>query len=169
MDTTQTLAALYAREIRALRREIDAYPDDTSLWKKHDGITNTGGTLAHHLAGNLRHFLGARLGGTSYVRDRPAEFARTDLTKAELLAQIDAAEKEVAQAFSGMGKGALDKDFPDVVAGHRVGNREILLHLLSHLGYHLGQIDYHRRMVTGSGTTVDAIAVKEIPGLRPEA
>ena len=166
METAQSLAALYAREIRALRREVEAYPDDASLWKKPQGISNTGGALAHHLIGNLRHFLGARLGGTSYVRDRPAEFARTDLSKADLLGQIDTAEKEVAQMFSGMKKGTLESDFPDVVAGHHVGNQEVLLHLLSHLGYHLGQIDYHRRIVTGDGKTVDAIAVAEIPGLR---
>ena len=163
----QTIAALYAREIRALRREIDAYPDDESLWACPDGVKNAGGTLAQHLVGNLRHFIGGRLGGSSYVRDRDAEFRPSGMGKADLLALVDAATDEVAAGFRSMDAAALDADFPDVVMGHHVGNREILLHLLSHLGYHLGQIDYHRRLVSGSDATVEAIAVKEIPGLRP--
>ena len=162
-----TLAAFYAREIGALRREIAAYPDDPSLWAGRDGIQNTGGVLAQHLVGNLRHFIGGRLGGSGYVRDRDAEFQATGMSKDKLLGLVDAASDEVSQAFAAMDAEELAADFPDVVAGHHVGNAELLLHLLSHLGYHLGQMDYHRRLVTGANTTVEAISVKEIPGLRP--
>ena len=163
----EAIAALYARELRALGREIEAYPDDESLWARPEGIKNPGGVLAQHLVGGLRHFIAGRLGGSGYVRDRDAEFRESGAGKDDLLALVDAASHEVGRAFGGMDSGALERDFPDPVAGHHVGTLELLLHLLSHLGYHLGQIDYHRRIVTGSDQTVEAISVKEIPGLRP--
>jgi uncharacterized damage-inducible protein DinB len=163
----ETIAAMLARELRALRREVAAYPDDASLWQRPEGIANPGGALAHHLAGNLRHYIGARLGGSGYVRDRAAEFERTDLGREELLGLVDAAAEEVARAFEAVAPDDLGRDFPDPIAGGRLGTGEFLTHLLAHTAYHLGQLDYHRRIVTGSGETVDAVSVKEVPGMRP--
>ena len=81
----ESLASLYQREIRALGRQVAAYPDDQSLWARPEGITNTGGALTQHLAGGLRHYLGSRLGGSGYVRDRDAEFVSSGASKEELL------------------------------------------------------------------------------------
>lgn len=162
------VAALLARELRALRREVAAYPDDASLWLVPDGVANAGGTLAHHIIGNLRHFIGARLGGSGYERDRAAEFERRDLGRDELIALVDAAAEEVARAFDALAPDALDRDFPDPIAGRTVGTAEFLTHLLAHTAYHLGQLDYHRRLVTKSEVTVNAMSAKEIPGMRPE-
>ena len=82
---------------------------------------------------------------------------------------MDTALDEVRDAFQGLDDEALQRDFPDPVVGHHAGTNELLLHLLSHLSYHLGQIDYHRRMVTGANVTVEALPLKEVPGLRPVA
>jgi uncharacterized damage-inducible protein DinB len=161
------VATLLARELRALRREIAAYPDDASLWLLPEGIANAGGTLAHHITGNLRHFIGARLGGSGYERDRAAEFERRDLGRDELIALVDAAAEEVARAFDALAPDDLDRAFPDPLAAS-VATSAFLLHLLTHTAYHLGQVDYHRRFVTGSGVTVNALSAKEIPAIRPE-
>lgn len=163
------LAGLITRELRALRRELAAYPDDASLWARPAGIANAGGALAHHLVGNLRHFIGARLGASGYVRDRAAEFSRSDLGRDELIRLVEAAEEEVGRAFAEAEPDALSREFPDPVAGRRVGTAEFLVHLVAHTAYHLGQVDYHRRIVTGAGVTVDAVAAAEIPGARLEA
>lgn len=160
------LSALLARELRTLRREVEAYPDDQSLWTRVPGITNSGGALAHHLTGNLRHFIGARLGDTGYVRDRDGEFARTDLGRAELIAMADAAQAEVASTLAKLDPATLESEYPDALGGYRLGTGELLMHLLSHLAYHLGQIDYHRRLVTSSSDPVGAVATGEIPGAR---
>jgi hypothetical protein len=166
MKTAEIISGLMARELRALRRELEAYPDEESLWARPPGVANPAGALAHHLAGNLRHFIGTRLGSGSYVRDRAAEFGRTDLSRPELIALVDATIAEIEAILPSLGDGALERDFPDVVANHRVGTEAMLLHLLSHFSYHLGQLDYHRRIVTGSGTTVNAAAMSEVPGAR---
>ena len=156
------LAALLARDLRAVRREIEAYPDDGAPWRTLPGLPNAAGTLALHVAGNLRHFVGARLGGTGYVRDRDREFAARDVPRAEIVAALDAALDEVARALAALDDATLARSYPDEVGGRVVGTGELLTHLATHLAYHLGQIDYHRRAVTGDARGVDAIATREI-------
>jgi uncharacterized damage-inducible protein DinB len=151
------------RELRAVKREIEAYPDDASLWRPVPGIANSGGTLALHLAGNLQHFFGAILGRDGYSRNRDAEFARRDVPRAELLSGIDAAMVSVERALKALTDDALEAPYPELIAKRKVSTSVFLLHLATHLAYHLGQIDYHRRAVTGSSQTVDAVSVRELP------
>jgi hypothetical protein len=73
------------------RNEIEACPDDESLWRGIPGITNPGGNLALHIAGNMRHYFGKVLGRRAYVRNRPAEFAERGLSRREVNARLDAA------------------------------------------------------------------------------
>ncbi len=94
------LAAILDRDLRGLRRELEAYPDERQIWQPVPGLPNTAGTLALHLAGNLQHYVGARWGGTGYVRNRAAEFARRDVPRAELLAEIDRARAAVKAALA---------------------------------------------------------------------
>jgi uncharacterized damage-inducible protein DinB len=154
---------LILRELRAVRREIEAYPDDASVWRPVPGLPNTGGTLALHLAGNLQHFFGAILGRDGYKRDREAEFSRRDVSRTELLAGIDAAMASVDRAMQNLTDDALTATYPEPIASKKFSTGVWLLHLVSHLGYHLGQIDYHRRAVTGDSRAVDAVSVRELP------
>lgn len=161
------IAALLDRDLRTLRREVEAYPDDGSLWRRVPGISNVGGTLVLHLTGNLQHYLGARLGGTSYIRDRNAEFARRDVPRSELLHEIEGARAAVQAAVSRIAERELSAEFPETVGGVRVQAGEYLMHLSTHFAYHLGQLDYHRRVVTGSATAVDALRPAELASARP--
>ncbi|HJQ66642.1 MAG TPA: DinB family protein [Gemmatimonadales bacterium] len=160
------LTAVITRDLRAVRREIEAYPDDESVWKLPPGIANSAGTLALHLAGNVQHFFGAVLGRSGYVRDRAAEFSRRDVPRAEIAAQLDAGIAAVEQGLAKVSEQALSSDFPEPIAGHAVAGGEWLIHLASHLAYHLGQIDYHRRLVTGHTETVGAMALQELRSAR---
>src|SRR5436309_7929532 len=157
------LRLLLLRDVRAVRREVEAYPDETRLWALPDGIKNSAGTLALHLAGNLQHFIGARLGGTSYIRDRDAEFARRNVPRAEIVRELDRAATVIGDTLAKLNEKDLTNTYPDQVAGLTFTTGEWLMHLAIHLGYHLGQIDYHRRIVTRDATTVDAVSVKELP------
>jgi len=159
----ESLTTLLTRELRALKRQLDLYPDDASVWRPIPGVPNTAGTLALHLAGNIQHFVGAILGRTGYVRDRDAEFARRDVPRAELLAGIDAAIDAVERTFAGLAPGALNGPYPEPIAKRQVHATTFGLHLLAHLAYHLGQVDTHRRAVTGNAAGVDAISVRELP------
>ncbi|HEX7337696.1 MAG TPA: DUF664 domain-containing protein [Gemmatimonadales bacterium] len=161
------IATLLDRDLRTLRREVEAYPDDGSLWRSVPGIANVGGTLVLHLTGNLQHYLGARLGATSYIRDRNAEFARRDVPRVELLREVEAARVAVRTAVSKVSERELSADFPETVGGVRVELGEYLMHLSTHFAYHLGQLDYHRRVVTGSATAVDAVRAAELASARP--
>lgn len=155
----QDLSTLYLRELDTLRREIALYPDDAAPWQLLPGLPNSGGTLALHLAGNLRHFIGAILGGTGYVRDRDAEFALRNLSREELLARVDATRGELAETFQKLDAAALEQTYPLHVAGRELPTRLFLLHLLSHLALHLGQLDYHRRATTGSSESAGVLAL----------
>jgi hypothetical protein len=154
--------AVVLRELAAVKRSVEAYPNDESLWILPPGLPNAGGTLVLHLAGNLQHYFGALLGGSGYQRDRPAEFSRRDVPRAELLAELDAARVAVENTIPQITADVLAAPYPERIAGHVLATDVFLVHLASHLAYHLGQIDYHRRVVTGDAQGVGALAAAEI-------
>lgn len=149
MSLPDSLAAIYDRELATLRMEVEAYGSDQDLWRTVPGITNPGGNLALHLAGNLQHFIGAILGGSGYQRNRDAEFGDKSVPRGVILEQIDAAIRVVPKTIAGLGREVLDAEYPEAVAGVRLTTGDFLIHLAAHLNYHLGQLDYHRRIVTG--------------------
>ena len=140
------LKTLLLKNLATLRREVEAYPDDASLWRPLPGIANPGGNLALHLAGNLQFFVGNQVGHSGYIRDRVREFAVRDLTRAEVIKEIDAAAQAVEAALSTMDPANLAREFPSALGGERMSTGAFLVHLCAHLGYHLGQLNYHRRM-----------------------
>lgn len=159
---TRTIHALLRRELAAVRRSIEAYPDDASVWIERPGLPNTGGNLALHLAGNLQHFFGAVLGKTGYVRDRDSEFSRRGVPRAELLGQLDAAGLAIDAGMNAVTPERLAQPYPEKVGGRTISTQDFVVHLLSHLAYHLGQLDYHRRVVTGDSTSIGAVPAKEL-------
>lgn len=163
---TTHITTILTRELKALAREVAAYPDDAAVWRIFPGIPNSGGTLVLHLTGNIQHYVGVVLGQTDYRRDRGAEFARRDVPRRELAVEIDRAIAAVEHAVPRLTARALRADYPEKVGGRVVVTDEFLLHLVSHLSWHLGQLDYHRRMVTGDGGKIGALAVGELASAR---
>ena len=161
------LRTILQRDLRALRREIEAYPDDASVWAVPEGISNSGGTLVLHLVGNLRTFVGRMIGGDGYERDRPREFSARDLPRAELLRDIDLTIAAVERAMPTLTAERLAAEYPMAIGAVTVHTQDFLVHLAVHLGYHLGQVDYHRRIVTRSGTTVATVAPAELSSATP--
>lgn len=150
--------AMLLRELAAVQRSVQAYPDDASLWALPKGLPNSGGTIVLHLAGNLQHFVGAVLGATGYVRDRDAEFARRDVPRAELLAELANTIDAVRNAMPTLREESLSQPYPQKVGGQVLATGLVLMHLATHLAYHLGQLDYHRRVVTGDMNGVGALS-----------
>ena len=141
------LIELYERDLNKLREEIQSFPDEASLWKTADGITNSAGNLCQHLTGNLQHFFGAVLGDTGYERDRDSEFTSKGRTKADLLAGIDAAESSIKLTLKKLTDEDFSKTYPVEVFGGPMTTGYFLTHLTTHFNYHLGQINYHRRLL----------------------
>lgn len=140
------------RDLASLAEEVEATPDGL-LWATVPGVTNPVGTLALHLCGNLRHFVGALLGGDGYVRDRAAEFARRDVSKEELLSEIRATREAVGRALASLPPGRMDEPMPDPPprhAGRSVGY--FLIQMSCHLSWHRGHLNYLRRILVEGGT-----------------
>ncbi|MDA1081653.1 MAG: DinB family protein [Gemmatimonadetes bacterium] len=151
-------ARLIGRELATVRDQLLAYPDTASIWALPPGLPNSAGTLALHIAGNLRWFIGTQLGGGTYVRDREAEFSSRNIERDELVRVVEAAADEVTRALAMLDDDRLDQPFPLEVGGARLPIGRFVAHLAVHLGYHLGQIDYHRRIVTGVNKSLGALA-----------
>lgn len=144
---TKTLNELFERDLLKLKAEINLYKDENNLWVTRKNIGNSAGNLCLHLLGNLNHFIGANLGGTGYVRQRDDEFSLKNIPRQDLISNIDACIGVVNTTFSKLTDGDLEKDFPLEKHGKMVTNTHMLLHLFGHLSYHLGQINYHRRLL----------------------
>ena len=144
------LSALYTRDLNKLMTELEAYASDDALWTVRGEIANSAGTLALHLTGNLNQFVGEDLGGVPAFRDRPAEFSRTDVPRAELLAGLRRTLKVVQDTLAGLDDSRLDAVCLRQLPGfpEHMTTRFFLIHLYGHLNYHLGQINYHRRLTS---------------------
>ena len=154
------LSLLLTRELEGLRREIELYPDDVSVWRTLPGVTNSAGNLALHVAGNLQHYVGAVLGGSGYVRNRDAEFTRRSGTKAEILGELDAALKAVRGVLPNLATDRVAAPYPEPVNGSAVRTGLFLCHLATHAAFHLGQLGYLRRAVTGDTRTSGAVPIR---------
>lgn len=145
------IAALYARDIARLIQELRAFPDTATLWRTLPGVTNSAGNLALHLEGNLREYIGRQLGKVDYARERPLEFSLKGMEKDEVIARIEAVHTLVPWVVGGLSSDALVATYPEPFHGSSVSTQQFLIHLSGHLNYHLGQIDYLRRALTGDG------------------
>ena len=143
---TENLATLFEREILKLKTEINAYTDESRLWVTAPGISNSGGNLCLHLLGNLQHYIGGVLGGSGYVRNRPEEFSLKNIPVNEINQTIDHTIQVVTKTIRSLSRETLDSDYPEKVLDTIFKTEFFLLHLLAHLNYHLGQINYHRRL-----------------------
>ena len=156
------LQRVFTRDLTAIRTELRAYSAEDVIWSCPPAITNSAGTLALHLTGNLQHFIGAQLGGSGYVRNRAAEFADRDVPLSELEARVDRTIEVVRKTLGEMSAQQLSMPYPLEFNGRQLPTGMFLLHLATHLAYHLGQIDYHRRTMTGDDR---GVGVQSIPDL----
>lgn len=142
-----TIADLVERDLHKLRTEISLYKDEDNLWVIKGSIQNSAGNLCLHLLGNLNHFIGQTLCNTGYVRYRDDEFSLKHIPRQDLLMNIDNCILILNNCFSGLTDTDLEKDFPLEKHGTTVSTMHMLIHLYGHLNYHLGQINYHRRLL----------------------
>jgi hypothetical protein len=160
--STADVSRLINRELVSLRDELLAYPNEADMWALPKGLPNSAGNLALHLIGNLRFFVGTQFGATGFVRDRDAEFTSRGVPRAEILKSIETTADEVTRALATLDPSQLDKPFPVELGGNRIQTGLFLQHLASHLAYHLGQVDFHRRVVTGNSVSVGALPLPPI-------
>jgi uncharacterized damage-inducible protein DinB len=144
---TNTIIEMLNRDARKVIDEIALYKNEETIWKIVPGIANSAGNLCLHLTGNLNHFIGALLGKTGYIRNRENEFAATGLKSSELIKGMEDTISVMQQTFDKLTDSDLEKTFPVDKHGQIVTTGYMMLHLMTHLNYHLGQINYHRRLL----------------------
>ncbi len=159
--TSSELASLFARDLARVGRQLDAI-DDAHLWRVGPGVTNSAGNLLLHLNGNLREYIGRQIGGVPYQRDRPREFAAKDVPRAEIAGALAELAELIPAVIGRVEEHRWDEMFPENVLGEPLTNRQFVIHLFGHLSYHLGQIDYLRRMLSGEGA-LQAAASRSLP------
>jgi len=145
--SVEVLRSLFVRDLNKAADEIEMYESDEALWALQEGIGNSGGNLGLHLAGNIRHFIGANLGGTGYVRDRDLEFSDKNLSREDVASALRTAARETDEALGSLSDEDLASDYPQEHLGEIRSTAWVLTHLLTHFNYHLGQLNYHRRLV----------------------
>jgi uncharacterized damage-inducible protein DinB len=143
---TPVLIELFDKDLTRLAEEIKLYTEDSELWQVKEGTKNSGGNLCLHITGNLQHFIGAVLGETGYVRNRNAEFSLKNISRIKLLERIEDTRTVVKDTLEQLSKKELEKMYPQQVLDEPVTTEMFLVYLINHLNYHLGQINYHRRM-----------------------
>lgn len=143
----EAVIEIFERELHKLKEEINLYKNEADLWKVEKQISNSAGNLCLHLIGNLNHFIGATLGNTGYVRERELEFSSKNIPLVEINEQIDVLIPIVVNTLNNMKDAEFETDFPLKKHGEIVSTDYMLLHLMTHLSYHIGQINYHRRLL----------------------
>jgi len=142
-----SLIKIFERDLNRLKTEIQSYKNENKLWIVEESINNSAGNLCLHLLGNLNHFIGAVLGNTGYVRVRENEFATKDIPINALIEKIDELVKIINETVSGLNEKDFDKIYPINVFNNEMTTEFFMIHLTTHLNYHLGQINYHRRLL----------------------
>jgi uncharacterized damage-inducible protein DinB len=144
----EILLEFFERELHNVKEEINEYPEEATIWEIRSGIHNSAGNLCLHLVGNLHHFVGAVLGNTGYIRQRDAEFILQNVSREVLFRSLDETIIMIKSTLQDFTDADFDKIYPLEKHGRTVTTRYMLLHLLAHLNYHLGQINYHRRLIS---------------------
>ncbi|MFC0516314.1 DUF1572 family protein [Mucilaginibacter angelicae] len=142
-----TLKTLIIRDLEKLKQEIQAYQNEAKLWYVEKSISNSAGNLCLHLVGNLNTYIGAEFGKTGYVRNRADEFALKDVPRAELVDKIEKTMIMIGKTFDMISEEQLKEKYPAEIFLKEASTEYFFVHLAMHLGYHLGQINYHRRLL----------------------
>jgi hypothetical protein len=146
------------RDLLRLHQQIVAFPDDATLWQVLPGVTNSAGNLILHLEGNLREYIGRQLGGIPYRRNRPLEFSTSGISRSELSSRVISLVESIPVVIERLSLEEMARQYPEVVLAGPLSTSEFLIHLYGHLNWHLGQVDYLRRILTGQGALVEADA-----------
>lgn len=144
----ESLKKLLTRDLNKVKFEIEQYQNDRNIWRVENSVSNSAGNLCLHLVGNLKTFIGAELGKTGYIRNRDLEFSLKDVPRSELIKQLEETIQVVNYSIDQLNEEDLENDYPEVkVLEDDRTVKYMLIYLSSHLAYHLGQINYHRRLL----------------------
>ena len=141
----EALAVALAGEYRHRAAELHKWVDPLSeeqFWHNPFLYGNSVGHLVLHLTGNLSYYVGARIAGTGYIRNRDLEFSEPrKLPKAEVLRKFD---EVIAMVIATIEKLKKEADWTAPYTAEREPDSKnrvtLFLRCASHLYHHVGQI-----------------------------
>lgn len=160
----EDLQIVINRELDSLRNEVKLFPDDTTLWQVLPGITNSAGNLVLHVCGNLKYYIGSVLGNTGYLRDRESEFKKNSTSRAELDSDLENTIMIIKRVLPQLSETILTETYPETVGGFELPCGRFLIHLATHLSFHVGQVGYLRRILTGDNKSSGAVSLRILSG-----
>lgn len=142
-----SIKSIFIRDLSKLKGEIESYPNENSIWEIRSDINNSAGNLTLHLIGNLNTYIGAELNKTGYTRNRELEFTQKNVPREQLIQGIEATIRVIENTLDQLSATDLEKEYPILIWEKKTSTAYVLIHLTTHLAYHLGQINYHRRLL----------------------
>lgn len=139
---TETFASYY-EEVREQVHQIVAPLSTEQLWRNPYSYGNSVANLLLHLTGNLNHYIGARIAGTGYVRNRPLEFTDTSgRAKEDLLASFDRTIDMVAATVRKQSAEDWAAPYSDPTTPHDGNRFSVIQRMAAHAYHHVGQMIY---------------------------
>lgn len=142
-----TLNQLFERDLNRLVTEIELYKDEENIWRVEDSISNSAGNLVLHIVGNLNTYIGKEIGKTNYIRNRELEFSQKNISRQDLIKMLNDTLLVVTSSLMNVSQTQLESEYPILVFTEKTSTAYLLVHLTTHLSYHLGQVNYHRRLL----------------------
>lgn len=144
---TETLIQIFERDLNRLITEIDLYKNEQNIWNIEEDILNSAGNLTLHIIGNLNTYIGKEIGKTNYIRNRELEFSQKGISKHELIKSLNETIDIVRKSLINLQQNELENEYPTLVFTEKTSTGFLLVHLTTHLTYHLGQVNYHPRLI----------------------
>ncbi len=145
--TKEIFKIFFERDLHKLRFEIASYQSENKIWQVEKSIANSAGNLCLHLTGNLNAYIGVGLANSGYIRERDLEFSLKNIPRQELISKIEQTISVVDEGLNHLTEENLKNNFPFVIWDKPTGMEYTLINLIAHFNYHLGQINYHRRLL----------------------
>ena len=116
----EELQELFIRDLERLESELTMISGE-HLWKTAPGVVN--------------------------IRNREKEFTETGISADKLINDINETSDMIVHVLSGLTNEELNESYPlDIPMDYTI--HKFLLHLYGHLSYHLGQVNYLRRILS---------------------
>jgi uncharacterized damage-inducible protein DinB len=116
------------------------------VWHRPNAVSNAIGNLGLHLAGNVRQWIVASLGGEPFERDRAAEFAqREPLPTAEILGRLRETVDRACDVIADLTPERLASRV--TIQAYDVTGLEAVFHVVEHFSLHTGQIVYATKIL----------------------
>ncbi|HKV23500.1 MAG TPA: DUF1572 family protein [Candidatus Acidoferrum sp.] len=134
------LAAYYEYIGAHVHKWVDSLTQE-QFWRNPYGYGNSAGHLILHLTGNLNYYIGARVAGTDYVRNRDREFTESQkLDKSKVMQAFDETIAMVARAARAQSPQDWLKPYSADIEPEATERFMIFLRCAGHAYHHVGQL-----------------------------